>query len=201
MRVHTYVITTDCGSAPNYDAPAPTLTICKPRIRRHAVRGELVIAFNGRTLSPEPHSVCWAGIIDEVIPLADYWSDPRFVAKQPHLSETPDNIYREENGILVQIPNNVHDAGNVKTDVSGRNSLIFSEFWRVEGRYEILPERFGMRMSGNRRTEPVHEIDYASWRKLRSWLDTVGIRPMEMTRFALGRPSQTRARRRTCRRC
>jgi hypothetical protein len=45
MRVHTYVIATDAGSAPNYDPPFVTLAVCKPRIRRKADIGELVLAF------------------------------------------------------------------------------------------------------------------------------------------------------------
>ncbi|MBK7522567.1 MAG: hypothetical protein IPI75_21070 [Gammaproteobacteria bacterium] len=39
MRVHTYVIAVDAGSAPNYDPPFVTLAVCKPRIRRKAEIG------------------------------------------------------------------------------------------------------------------------------------------------------------------
>lgn len=75
MRVWSYVITTDGGGAPNYDGPAVTLTICKPYIRRYARPGDMVLAFNGRTLSRNPHSVRWAGIVSEVVPLDHYWDD------------------------------------------------------------------------------------------------------------------------------
>ena len=51
MRVHTYVIATDAGSAPNYDAPFVTLAVCKPRIRMKAKCGDLVLAFAGKTLN------------------------------------------------------------------------------------------------------------------------------------------------------
>ncbi|MGI9375444.1 MAG: hypothetical protein ACR2PC_04975 [Tsuneonella suprasediminis] len=37
MRVWSYVITTDRGSAPNFEAPAVTLTVCKPRIEASRV--------------------------------------------------------------------------------------------------------------------------------------------------------------------
>lgn len=43
MRVHTYVIAVDSGGAPNYDAPAVTLAVCKPRIRKKARIGDLVL--------------------------------------------------------------------------------------------------------------------------------------------------------------
>jgi hypothetical protein len=62
MRVWTYVIQVDGGGAPNFEAPSTTLTVCKPRIRKAARCGDLVLAFNGKTLNPtEPHSVRWAG--------------------------------------------------------------------------------------------------------------------------------------------
>jgi Nucleotide modification associated domain 2 len=58
MKVWTYVITTDKGAAPNFEPPEATLTICKPRIRRKAELGELVLAFNGVRLNLlERHSV------------------------------------------------------------------------------------------------------------------------------------------------
>lgn len=59
MRVHTYVIVVDSGAAPIYDTPCTTLAVCKPRIRRKANVGELVLAF------------------------ADYWNDARFQTKKP----------------------------------------------------------------------------------------------------------------------
>jgi hypothetical protein len=65
MYVWTYVITYDEGGAPNFEPPATTLTVCKPRIRRAAERGDVVLAFNGARLNPaEPHSVRWAGVAD-----------------------------------------------------------------------------------------------------------------------------------------
>jgi Nucleotide modification associated domain 2 len=39
MLVWTYVITHDCGGAPNFEPPATTLTLCAPRVRRQAVPG------------------------------------------------------------------------------------------------------------------------------------------------------------------
>jgi hypothetical protein len=54
MIVWSYVITVDGGGAPNFLPPATTLTLCKPKIRQRARRGDLVIAFNGQSLHPEP---------------------------------------------------------------------------------------------------------------------------------------------------
>jgi Nucleotide modification associated domain 2 len=76
MKVWRYVITVDDGGAPNFEPPETTLTVCKPGIRKGAERGEFVLAFNGKPLNPrEPHSVRWAGVVSDIIPLKDYWND------------------------------------------------------------------------------------------------------------------------------
>jgi hypothetical protein len=94
MRVWSYVIACDRGSAPNYGGLAVTLTVCKPRIRRSAKVGDLVIGFNGKPRAKNPHSVRWAGVVAETIPMQDYWDHPRFRSKRPDRSEVADNIYR-----------------------------------------------------------------------------------------------------------
>lgn len=170
MRVWSYVITTDHGSAPNYDAPAVTLAICKPRIRRRARQGDLVLAFNGRTLATNPHSVRWAGIVSEVLPLGKYWDDRRFCAKRPDRSDTPDNIYRLMDGHLSQVQNTSHDEDDIKTDIRGENALIFSQAWHMGGDKPELPADFGLRVEANRRLEPLREISSQDWIELKRWL-------------------------------
>lgn len=176
MRVRSYVITTDRGSAPNYKGPAVTLTICKPRIRKTAQQGDLVLAFNGRTLAPNPHSlhtVRWAGIVSEVLPIEKYWDDPRFRAKRPgpH-SETPDNIYRLVDGHFSQVENKSHGEGHVATDIRGKNALIFSHVWHMGDNRPELPEIFDLRVVANRRLEPLREISSQQWIELEGWLKT-----------------------------
>lgn len=151
MRVRSYIITTDRGIAPNYEGPAVTLTICKPRIRMRAQQGDLVLAFNGRTLATNPHSVRWAGIVSEVLPLEDYWDDPGFLAKRPDRSDTPDNIYQLIDGHLSQEPNSSHDEGNIATDIRGKNALIFSQAWHMGDDRPELPDVFDLRVVASRR--------------------------------------------------
>lgn len=170
MRVWSYVITTDGGGAPNYDGPAVTLTICKPYIRRHARPGDMVLAFNGRTLSRNPHSVRWAGIVSEVVPLDHYWDDPRFRAKRPDRSDTPDNIYRLLDGQWFQVPNNSHDLDSLKNDTSGKNALIFSRVWHLGELEPELPEIFDLRVIA-RRNEPDFRIEPDEQHQLMRWLD------------------------------
>jgi len=170
MRIWSYVITTDHGSAPNYDGPAVTLTICKPRIRMRAQQGDLVLAFNGRTLATNPHSVRWAGIVSEVLPMEKYWDDPRFRAKRPDRSETPDSIYQFMDGYLSQVPNTSHDESNIAKDVRGKNALIFSQAWHMGDDRPELPDVFDLRVVANRRLEPLREISSQEWTELEGWL-------------------------------
>lgn len=187
MRVWSYVITTDRGSAPNFDPPAVTLTVCKPRIRRSAQVDDLVLAFNGKPLSANPHSVRWAGIVAEVIPLEYYWNDARFRSKRPERSAVPDNIYRLDQGTWVQVPNSTHDAENVKTDIWGANALIFGKAWYFGATAPELPSHHDLRVTANRRLEPLREICGEEWLELEAWLAThdVGLPPSSVL---AGRP-------------
>lgn len=172
MRVWSYVITTDLGSAPNYEGAAVTLAICKPRLRRGARPGDLVIGFNGSKLSRRPHSPRWAGIVTEVMPLEEYWEDPRFLSKRPGHSVVPDNIYCLEENRFRQVPNPIHDSSNVDTDLGGRNVLVFGEAWHFGGDGPDIPSFFGLHVPMNaRRTEPLREIGNSEWKALRQWLD------------------------------
>jgi Nucleotide modification associated domain 2 len=174
MRVWTYVITYDEGGAPNFDPPATTLTVCKPRIRRAAEIGDLALAFNGARLNPaEPHSVRWAGVVSEVIAMKDYWNDTRFQGKkQGRARDLPDNIYRPtKNGELEQVVNDTHKPDAKARDVSGVNALVFKPSWHFGTTVAVLPARFKLRMTGGRRGHHRVEIDGPTWRELKQWLD------------------------------
>lgn len=174
MRVHTYVIATDAGSAPNYDAPCTTLAVCKPRIRRKTNPGELVLAFAGHSVNPyEPHSVVWAGIVAERLTFADYWNDARFQSKKPLRTATPDNFYKPaRDGGLVQVENPIHGPEATDRDTGGQYVLTFDRSWRFGAHGPILSERFGLRMVHGRRGERLHDLSDASWRDLEHWLDS-----------------------------
>ena len=171
MRVWSYVITTDRGSAPNYDGPAVTLAICKPRIRRRAKKGDVVIAFNGRTLSRERNSVRWCGVVSEIRTITEYWHDERFRSKRPSSSMTPDNIYRDDGAGLFQVANTSHDASDINRDLSGHNVLVFSDVWHLGISHEPLDDVFSaLFVGGTRRYEPLNTVSPEYWRSLRDWL-------------------------------
>lgn len=189
MRAWSYVITTDRGSAPNYEGPAVTLAICKPRIRKKAKPGDLILAFNGRSLSRRPHSLRWAGIVSEVLLLEDYWKDSRFRAKRPDRSPTADNIYRMLDGRLGQVSNHSHDQRHVATDISGRHALVFSRSWHFGDHGPELEDDLGLRVPMQaRRCEPLNEIDANLWIELEAFLD----------HYERGLPDTRSASKRTC---
>jgi hypothetical protein len=174
MRTWTYVITHDNGSAPNYEGRYTTLAVCKPLIRRHAEKDDLVIAFNGtRTGTTNPHSICWAGIVSEVMPIADYWNDPRFAYKKPKHSTVPDNIYRPNaRNNLVWVPNKIHLRKEIARDTGGQNVLVFKERWYFGKSGPEIPNCFGLRMERKeRRGHRRHENRNDDLPALRRWLN------------------------------
>jgi hypothetical protein len=171
MRVYTYVIRYDEGSAPNYELPLTTLAVCKPDIRRCSEEGNLIVAFSGARLSAEPHAVRWAGVIRDKMPFADYWRDIRFRVKKPLQSSTPDNIYKPVGAELHQVPNSTHDERSRLGDLRGRFVLVFDPVWRFGTKAPILPAEFGLRMIGARRKHRVHEISNAQRARLVRWLN------------------------------
>ena len=172
MRVHTYVIAVDAGSAPNYDRPFVTLAVCKPRIRRKAEIGEVVLAFAGKDVNPaEPHTVVWAGIVSEKMSFAEYWNDRRFAAKKPDKSDHPDNFYRPTDGGLLWVANDVHGPDATNHDTGGQFVLGFSPSWRFGAHGPLMPIEFDLRMVGSRRGERVADLTEPEWNRLRAWLD------------------------------
>ena len=173
MRVHTYVIATDAGSAPNYDPPAVTLAVCKPRIRKKAKVGDLVLAFAGSAVNPiSCHSVVWAGIASEVLTFTEYWSDRRFASKKPDRTDVPDNFYKPtRNGGFAWQPNPVHGPEAIDRDTGGLNVLVFDHAWRFGAFGHLLPEDFGLRMIVGRRGEKIGDLTDSDWQRLEIWLN------------------------------
>jgi hypothetical protein len=173
LKVWTYVITVDAGAAPNFEHGLTTLTVCKPRIRKAAERGDLVLAFNSSKLNPdEPHSVRWAGLVTEVVSLEDYWTDKRFEGKKPGKSPKPDNIYRPTGtGELKQVSNTTHGPQDFARDVNGENALVLSPTWYFGPEVAVLPASFNLRMIGGRRGHRCIPITDRTWSNLERWLN------------------------------
>lgn len=53
----------------------------------------------------------------------------------------------------------------------GARSLVFQTIWYFGPAARLLPEHFGLRMNGGRRTILCWEINEPTWRELKLWLD------------------------------
>jgi hypothetical protein len=83
-RLFTYTVATDAGSAPNPFNGMCSLAICKPDIRREAVRGDWVAGLGSKKAPSGDLSgrLVYAMKVDEVVSLQDY---DRFAPKRwPH---------------------------------------------------------------------------------------------------------------------
>lgn len=130
MRLFSYTITHDFGSAPNPYWGVCTLTICKPVIRRVAQKRDWVVGLRG-------DSVVYAMRITDRKTLAEYdrycrgslqrkipdW-DSRDCARR-----AGDCIYDFSAGGKPKLRDGIHQPKNVKTDLSGLNALLSTDFY------------------------------------------------------------------------
>ena len=78
-KIYTYVLTVDNGSAPCVPNGLLTLAICKPRIRKSAEPGDLIVGFSGalianpRTGQGYPkHAVIYAAVVHRKLSWEQY---------------------------------------------------------------------------------------------------------------------------------
>lgn len=173
MRVFRYVIQYDGGNAPNYAPPFVTLAVCKPRVRKAARVGDMVLGFQGRKLGGHPHGVRWAGIVGEKLRFDQYWMDSRFESKKPSYSDQSDNIYAIGPEGIFQVPNKVHGDENINTDLRGIYVLVFSRWWIYGPSAPVMPSEMNLRIQlPNRRGHRESNLCTDEAQKLISWLDT-----------------------------
>lgn len=133
MKIYSYVVRYDDGSAPNPFWGYCTLAICKPRIRRVAKEGDRVIG-TGSKENVGNDRLIYAMKVTEKMSLVEYGQDKRFAKKIPvgtaGKKSLGDNIYyRDESGGIRQRFPSAHsdDCENEETkshDLCGGNVLI-----------------------------------------------------------------------------
>lgn len=141
MNLVSYKMTHDSGFAPNPFHGYLTLATCKPGIRRSGNRrvGDLVAGFTSGSLCGDAvgrERLVYLMRVDEILPIEDYFLDPRFEAKIPSkgspdtIRRAGDNIYRSrvpwprDGNDYEQIPNDCHPPESKHHDVSGRYVLV-----------------------------------------------------------------------------
>ena len=96
----SYVVARDYGFAPNPFLGICTLATCKPRIRKTARCGDLIIGTGSKVRGRQGHLV-FAMRISETLTFNEYWFDERFLSKRPNLQGSlkqafGDNIYFQD---------------------------------------------------------------------------------------------------------
>ena len=148
-RLFTYTIPVDDGAAPNPFHGVCTLAICKPSIRRVATRGDWVAGIGSKNAPSGDLSgrLVYAMRVEQAIPFVEY--DRRAPAEWPSKIPQPmsrdlaerlgDCIYDYASGSPPRQRPGVHGQENKKSDLSGVNVLVSTDFYYFGSRAIALP--------------------------------------------------------------
>jgi hypothetical protein len=140
VALFSYVVASDSGFAPNPFWGTCSLATCKPQIRRTAHVGDWIAGISPRASG---NRLVYAMRVTDKLPIAAYWSDPRFTAKRPDMSaagplpKSGDNIYApdaESSGGFRQLPSG-HSYGieenpqHKRRDLAGMYVLVSDRYW------------------------------------------------------------------------
>ncbi len=153
MELLSYVVARDYGFAPNPFFGYCTLATCKPKIRQHASIGDWVVGTGAKTRYNLRGYLIFAMKADEDMDFDSYWSDPRFLCKQPLLNGSlkqlyGDNVYHQQDGQWIQVDcHHSLDIGqpnprNVDHDTSVNRLLISQRFVYYGMAAPLIPEYF-----------------------------------------------------------
>lgn len=186
-RIYRYVVAYDGGTAPRPFDGLCSLAICKPKIRATAEVDDWIIGFRSR----RPGEVLYAMQVTERLSLGDYWEDHRFHSRRPGNIHRPDNIYRSTaDGVLEQVPNEVHAAEHAARDRGGKNVLLSNCFWYFGNNSVPLPNELmhlvhttqGHVLHKNRKPDDVAQLR----RWLAAWPQGILGEPVDPPKFVGG---------------
>ena len=153
MKLFSYVLSVDDGAAPNPFWGWCTLAICKPIIRRVAQPGDWIVGI-GPAHKPTRGKLIYAMRVEEVLPLDEYFNDPRFQKKKPQAgakdsrSGVGDNVYYKVRGDWAILPGGTHTHANMKKDTRGRNVLVARHFYYFGRDAVTLPDNLKLLAQG-----------------------------------------------------
>lgn len=174
MRVYSYIVKNDTGFSPNPFHGFCTLACCKPKIRKAARVGDLIIG-----MSPRGENLVYAMKVTRAIGFEDYWSDPQYMVKRPiwdstrGIDRTGDNIYEPAAiGEFLQLPSfhsNLDGSENVKKkvkDLCGDHVLVATCFTYFGHDGPVMPPELGflaIRRGHRCRFKPEHVAAADGW--------------------------------------
>ena len=116
-RLYTYILQGDTGCAPCVEENLFSLANCKPSIRRCARKGDIIVGISGTKMKlGKEKRIIFIAVVTTIISMRD------FAIKYSHRT---DSIYSPE---LELLPNPFHECGHIKTDLSGKNVLLSTNF-------------------------------------------------------------------------
>lgn len=173
-HVFSYVVRVDDGNAPNPFGGFLTLAICKPKIRKHAGVGDILLG-TGSVRSIGQDRLVYGAIVSDVVPLDQYGKEKRFMCKRPSgkkwSQQYGDNIYFKVRGEWRQRENNHHGLSDMDRDVGGVNAVICRRFWYFGKDGPKIPREFHGIIKKGRGHRRVREADIAA--DVLAWLESM----------------------------
>lgn len=152
--LYSYVVARDYGFAPNPFFGFCTLATCKPQIRKTAAVGDWIVGTGSRR-HDRGARIVYAMCVTEVMSFNEYWQDPRFHAKRPHMRASlrrafGDNIYYQDavSGEWNQLDSHhscqdgTPNPKNICHDTSVDRVLVSNDFIYWGGHGPLLPGPF-----------------------------------------------------------
>lgn len=147
-RIWTYIVDHDLGFAPNPFYLVCTLGACKPKIRRYAKLGDIVIGTGSKPSGNQGRLIYWMRV-DDILTFDQYWKDPRFQRKKPVMRGSlmqryGDNIYHRKKGqteftqedSFHSQQGGVPNEENLETDTGSTDRVLIGRdyaYWGGEG--------------------------------------------------------------------
>ncbi|HEY8191172.1 MAG TPA: hypothetical protein VIG74_02015 [Alphaproteobacteria bacterium] len=141
QRLISYVVASDDGLAPNVSGGICTLAVCKPVIRQVSKIGQDWI-LGISTSTHGRNRLVYAMQVDEKIPYADYFTDPRFANKKPGIDRQGDNFFCFRRGHYKIAFNNAAHFGKpekIARDLKVPLTVVSHHFWYFGGNAPELP--------------------------------------------------------------
>ena len=130
--LYSYLQPIDNGGAPCVSNGVLSLAICKPRIRKHAKVGDMIVSFaaNGMKLKCEKPQIVWMAKVTQVVTMKEYYN---------LYKERRDCIYDDNLNLL---DNPFHFCSNIERDLSGENVLLSNDFIFFGDKHINVDENF-----------------------------------------------------------
>jgi hypothetical protein len=146
VRINTYVVEHDLGFAPNPFFGVCTLACCKPRVRKYAKEGDIIVGTGAKRPNRQGYLIYWMKV-DKIITFDQFWQRSKYALKKPDMSGSAmqrygDNIYHRdpEKREWVQAdsfhsePNGKPSPGNLKRDTGTTEKVMVGYEFAYWGR-------------------------------------------------------------------